>query len=212
MTTEASKFDTLQREITKLSVATDWDAARQEWRLVSVEEVADGADCSHCLCSQPIRQIHHIVNQKNGNFTEVGSVCIKQFMPELLRRCVKCDAVVGGQLRARVCTACRRNCAECGRTGTKHEAGCSRDKRWCGRCSMPKYGFEHCLTCLSTDEMTVGKHTGKTFHEIYTTAPSYCEWLRQIETDRLTWPVLVKLQFYADHRARYDECQAGAGR
>jgi hypothetical protein len=71
-------FKQLKAEILKLSNAEDWPAARREWRLSAVY---DAQQHRTCLCGHhPIREICVIVNNVNGNRTEVGNVCVKKFL------------------------------------------------------------------------------------------------------------------------------------
>lgn len=70
-------FERLRTHILPLSVAPDFDTARQEWQLVAVE-ISEEWD--HCPCGQEIKEHCYIRNRRNGNTTYVGNVCINRFI------------------------------------------------------------------------------------------------------------------------------------
>jgi hypothetical protein len=68
----------LSQEIVRLSNASTWPEARQEWAL---EKVFIQGEPSRCLCGQfPIKEICVLKNRLNGNRAEVGNVCVYQFL------------------------------------------------------------------------------------------------------------------------------------
>lgn len=67
----------LKAHILALSVATSFEAARHEWKLVGIE-VSDEFDA--CPCGTAIKEHCYIENRKNGNRTYVGNVCINRFI------------------------------------------------------------------------------------------------------------------------------------
>ena len=70
-------FEHLKAHILPLSVASNFEAARQEWDLVAVE-ISDEWD--NCPCGQDIKEHCYIRNRHNGNTTYVGNVCINRFI------------------------------------------------------------------------------------------------------------------------------------
>ena len=67
----------LMREIVALSVSDDWETAKDEWAL---SETYDNPG-ETCLCGQnPIREVCVVFNKLNGAFTEVGNVCVNNFL------------------------------------------------------------------------------------------------------------------------------------
>ena len=70
-------FEHLKAHILPLSVALNFDAARQEWDLVAVE-ISEEWD--NCPCGQDIKEHCYIRNRHNGNSTYVGNVCINRFI------------------------------------------------------------------------------------------------------------------------------------
>ena len=70
-------FERLKAHILPLSTATDFYAAKNEWKLVGVEIQEDW---DNCPCGQAIKELCHIENQLNGNKTYVGNVCVNQFI------------------------------------------------------------------------------------------------------------------------------------
>lgn len=70
-------FELLKAHILTLSVASNFEAARQEWDLFAVE-ISDEWD--NCPCGQDIKEHCHIRNRQNGNTTYVGNVCINRFI------------------------------------------------------------------------------------------------------------------------------------
>ena len=70
-------FEQLKAHIIPLSVASNFEAARQEWDLVGVE-ISDEWD--NCPCGQDIKEHCYIRNRLNGNSTYVGNVCINRFI------------------------------------------------------------------------------------------------------------------------------------
>jgi hypothetical protein len=68
----------LVSEILRLSVATSWEIARQEWFLL---KVYDADNPTACLCGhRPIVECCVLQNPHNGNEAIVGSVCVTQFI------------------------------------------------------------------------------------------------------------------------------------
>ena len=70
-------FEALQDHILSLSRASDFHSAKNEWRLIGVE-IHDNFD--NCPCGQRIKELCYIKNDKNGNKTYVGNVCINRFI------------------------------------------------------------------------------------------------------------------------------------
>jgi hypothetical protein len=70
-------FERLKAHILPLSVSQDFNTARSEWKLIGVE-VSDEFD--YCPCGQEIKEHCYIQNQRNGNTTYVGNVCINRFI------------------------------------------------------------------------------------------------------------------------------------
>ena len=71
-------FQQLKAAILALSRATDWEAARLEWKMVGISE-ADEPET--CLCGHfPIVELCSIANRVTGNSTDVGNVCVKRFL------------------------------------------------------------------------------------------------------------------------------------
>lgn len=68
----------LHAHIIELSEATEWDEARKEWELASIHYVdePDTCPCGH----RPINEICVIKNSQNGQTTEVGNHCVRNFM------------------------------------------------------------------------------------------------------------------------------------
>ena len=68
----------LQAHILSLSVAQTWTAALEEWALHSIYQVDDAQTCP---CGHyPICEICVIENHRNGAQTEVGNVCVTNFL------------------------------------------------------------------------------------------------------------------------------------
>jgi hypothetical protein len=77
-------FDKFTTAILARSNSKVWLEAKPEWELHSVYN--DGSDRA-CECGhQPIHQICVIKNRENGNETEVGNVCVHNFMQLASRR------------------------------------------------------------------------------------------------------------------------------
>jgi hypothetical protein len=71
-------FARLRDAILSLSEATNWDAAKLEWRLNYIYDVSEPQEC---LCGHfPIIEVCVLNNQKNGRLAEVGNVCVKRFL------------------------------------------------------------------------------------------------------------------------------------
>lgn len=66
----------LFRPIIELSVADEWEAAAQEWKLLTIEWRDEGG---HCICSHYIKEHCQIENMINGNQAIVGNCCINKF-------------------------------------------------------------------------------------------------------------------------------------
>ena len=71
-------FDTLKKCIISQSVAQDWESARREWTLQSIEmtEEPDVCSCGH----NPIYELCFIENSTNGEVVVVGNRCVQQFL------------------------------------------------------------------------------------------------------------------------------------
>ncbi|HDX4251062.1 TPA: hypothetical protein ROG52_005737 [Klebsiella oxytoca] len=74
---ESHNFERLKQHILSLSVSTNFEVARTEWKLHSIE-VSDEFD--NCPCGQEIKEHCYIENSSNGNTTYVGNVCINRFL------------------------------------------------------------------------------------------------------------------------------------
>jgi hypothetical protein len=70
-------FERLKSHILGLSVSTDFDRARAEWKLVGIE-VSEEFD--NCPCGQQIKEHCYIENTENGARTYVGNICINGFL------------------------------------------------------------------------------------------------------------------------------------
>lgn len=68
----------LATEIIELSIADTWNNAKSEWFF---EYAYQSDEAEECLCGHyPIKNICVIKNRENGNFTEVGNICINKFL------------------------------------------------------------------------------------------------------------------------------------
>lgn len=68
----------LIQEIISLSESKNWDTAKTEWELDSID-FGDGEDT--CLCGKyGIKQLCFIRNVENGQIVIVGSCCVKKFL------------------------------------------------------------------------------------------------------------------------------------
>jgi len=74
---ESHNYERLKEHILSLSVSDNFDLARTEWNLHSIE-ISDEMD--KCPCGQEIKEHCYIENKKNGNKTYVGNVCINRFL------------------------------------------------------------------------------------------------------------------------------------
>ncbi|WP_312063537.1 hypothetical protein [Pantoea septica] len=74
---ESHNFERLQAHILSLSISNDFDLARKEWNLHSIE-ISEEMDI--CPCGQEIKEHCYIENKRNGNTTYVGNVCINRFL------------------------------------------------------------------------------------------------------------------------------------
>ncbi|POA17266.1 hypothetical protein C1886_22755 [Pseudomonas sp. FW300-N1A1] len=74
---EGHNFERLRAHILDLSVASNFDQARLEWKLDAVE-VSEEFD--QCPCGKEIKEHCYILNFRNGNKTYVGNVCIDRFL------------------------------------------------------------------------------------------------------------------------------------
>lgn len=78
MPNDGYNFKQLSAAIISRSQATNWLAAKLEWRLLQIYE---NDEPDECLCGHfPIIEICLLKNVFNGNFAEVGNVCVKRFM------------------------------------------------------------------------------------------------------------------------------------
>jgi len=73
---ESHNFERLKEHILSLSVSKNFEVAKTEWSLHSIE-VSEEMDS--CPCGQDIKEHCYIENKKNGNTTYVGNVCINIF-------------------------------------------------------------------------------------------------------------------------------------
>jgi hypothetical protein len=68
----------LHAHIIGMSEADEWQTARMEWELDSIYQVKEPQTCP---CGQfPINEICVLRNRKNGRSTEVGNVCVNNFI------------------------------------------------------------------------------------------------------------------------------------
>jgi hypothetical protein len=68
----------LHEHIIGLSEADEWQQARLEWELDSIYQTEESQTCP---CGQfPINEICVLRNRRNGNTTEVGNVCVNNFI------------------------------------------------------------------------------------------------------------------------------------
>ncbi len=68
----------LFQEISKISVSSDWNDIKKEWKLF---EVYESDDPQTCLCGKyPIMEICVLENIKNENIAEVGNSCVNKFL------------------------------------------------------------------------------------------------------------------------------------
>jgi hypothetical protein len=75
---EQSNEFRLIEEIIARSVAKNWDKARLEWDL---KQVYREDEPQTCLCGHtPIIEICVLQNRRNGNFADVGNVCVTKFL------------------------------------------------------------------------------------------------------------------------------------
>ncbi|WP_238081679.1 hypothetical protein [Pseudescherichia vulneris] len=74
---ESHNFEKLKEHILSLSVSDDFDVARKEWSLHSIE-ISEEID--NCPCGQEIKEHCYIENSRNGNKTYVGNLCINRFL------------------------------------------------------------------------------------------------------------------------------------
>lgn len=70
-------FEKLRSHILKLSAATNFDEAKEEWSLYRVRITHD---FGRCPCGVAIKEHCHLENSKNKNRTWVGNVCVKNFI------------------------------------------------------------------------------------------------------------------------------------
>ena len=71
-------FQQLKAAVLKLSLATDWEVAKKEWRLV---EISEADEPETCLCGHhPIIELCTISNATTTRSVDVGNVCVKRFL------------------------------------------------------------------------------------------------------------------------------------
>lgn len=70
-------FERLKAHILPLSAAKNFESARSEWVLESVE-VSD--DFDQCPCGQDIKEHCYLHNKVTGHKTYVGNVCVNRFL------------------------------------------------------------------------------------------------------------------------------------
>ena len=74
---DGHNFERLKAHIITLSISQNFDAARTEWDLISVEISEETASCP---CGQQILEHCYIQNRLTGYKTYVGNVCINRFL------------------------------------------------------------------------------------------------------------------------------------
>lgn len=74
---DTHNFRKLKEHILSLSVADDFVGAKSEWLL---DSVCVTLDFGQCPCGKKIKEHCYLKNERNGNFTWVGNVCVRQFM------------------------------------------------------------------------------------------------------------------------------------
>jgi len=68
----------LFQEISKISIGSDWNDIKKEWKL---SEVYESDDPQTCMCGKyPIMEICVLENIKNKNIAEVGNSCVNKFL------------------------------------------------------------------------------------------------------------------------------------
>jgi hypothetical protein len=78
MSGERSNQFRLFKEVIALSVADNWEEAKLEWNL---KQVYREDEPQTCLCGHtPIIEICVLQNRRNGNFADVGNVCVTKFL------------------------------------------------------------------------------------------------------------------------------------
>ena len=78
MSSEQSNQFRLFKEIVTLSTAKIWEEAKLEWDLKHVYREDEPLTC---LCGHtPIIEICVLQNRRNGNYAEVGNVCVTKFL------------------------------------------------------------------------------------------------------------------------------------
>lgn len=70
-------FERLQAHILPLSLAKNFDEAKQEWDLTGIEI---SYEFDLCPCGQPIKEHCYIRNRITGHSTYVGNTCINRFL------------------------------------------------------------------------------------------------------------------------------------
>lgn len=77
-TGESDKFKILKKRLTELSVATEWESVREEWKLTHIYLSYDPCIC---LCTHyPIFELCYLKNIENGRVVCVGNHCVQHFI------------------------------------------------------------------------------------------------------------------------------------
>ncbi len=70
-------FENLKAHVLPLSESPVFHVAKTEWKLVGVKLYDDWYKCP---CGKEIKELCFIENQRNGNSTYVGNICVNQFV------------------------------------------------------------------------------------------------------------------------------------
>lgn len=74
---DTHNFRKLKAHILSLSAADNFDDAKAEWLL---DRVCVTDEFGRCPCGKKIKEHCYLKNDRNGNTTWVGNVCVHQFM------------------------------------------------------------------------------------------------------------------------------------
>lgn len=74
---DTHNFKKLKDHILSLSVSDNFNDAKSEWLL---EHVCITVEFGQCPCGKRIKEHCFLKNDRNGNTTWVGNVCVRQFM------------------------------------------------------------------------------------------------------------------------------------
>ena len=72
--------ENLIRRITDLSTASDWLTVCDEW-----DNTRQFKHRQDCICGKDIHNVYVIENKVNGKEAEIGSCCVRNFMPKLYK-------------------------------------------------------------------------------------------------------------------------------